>query len=169
MIKIQVKDITQPSDLNQLLQIMNKLIGETCWKANLSYGDELTLHIGEKIPYLQKSMAGKEKGAWIVGTRATQWQLDYLGKVVVSSKHDPEIVKNKINIIKENTITNVKISYPNLILTISFGNQCDLILFPDKEDTDLPYSEVFTPDQMVIKVGLGTIWSVNSSNNKATS
>lgn len=169
MIEIQVKDIIKPSDLNQLLQRMNGLIGETCWKANLSYGDELTLHIGEKIPYSQKSMAGKEKGAWIVGTRATQWQLDYLGKVVVSSNHDPEIVKSKINIIKENTITNVKISYPNLILTISFGNECDLILFPDKEDIDLPYWEVFTPDQMVIKVGPGAIWSIKSSNTKITS
>lgn len=169
MIETQVKNIIQPSDLNQLLQIMNGLIGETCWKANLSYGDELTLHIGEKILYSQKSMAGKEKGAWILGTRATQWQLDYLAKVVVSSNDDPEIIKNKINIIKENTIINIKISYPNLILTVSFGNKCDLILFPDKEDTDLPYWEVFTPDQMVIKVGPGTIWSIKSSNTKITS
>jgi hypothetical protein len=169
MIETQVRNIIQPSDLNQLLQIMNGLIGETCWKAKLSYGDELTLHIGEKIPYSQKSMAGKEKGAWILGTRATQWQLNCLDKVVVSSEDDPELIKNKISIIKENTITNVQISYPNLILTVSFENKCDLILFPNKEDVDLPYWEVFTPDQMVIKVGPGITWSIKSSKTKINS
>lgn len=39
------------TDLAPLRELTSGVIGETCWRANLSYGDELTLYIGARIPY----------------------------------------------------------------------------------------------------------------------
>ncbi|MBR8838853.1 MAG: hypothetical protein DSM106950_33830 [Stigonema ocellatum SAG 48.90 = DSM 106950] len=168
MIANLVKNITQPSDLEQLNQIINGVIGEICWKANLSYGDELTLQIGARIPYSQKSMAGKEKGAWILGTRTTQWRLNGPSETLVSANDDPEIIRQKVDAIKDSTIAVIETNYRNLALTVTFSNGCQLILLPNSEDDiDLPYWEMFTPDQMVLKVGPGARWSYTSSNSRA--
>lgn len=162
-----VKNITQPSDLEQLHQIISGVIGETCWKASLSYGDELTLHIGAKIPYSQKSMTGREKGAWILGTRATQWRLDSPTQTLVSSNDEPEIIRHKVDAIKDSTIAGIETYYRNLALTVTFSNGYKLILLPSSEDNvDLPYWEMFTPYQMVLKVGPGARWSYISSNSR---
>ncbi len=168
MITNLVKNITQPSDLEQLIQIISGIIGEICWKASLSYGDELTLHIGARITYSQKSMAGKEKGAWILGTRATQWRIDGSSETLVSANDDPEIIRQKVNAIKDSTIAGIETEYCNLALTVTFSNGCKLILLPNSEDdVDLPYWEMFTPHQMVLKVGPGGRWSYISSNSRA--
>ncbi len=165
-----VKNITRLSDLEPLTQIINGLIGETCWKASLSYGDELTLHIGERIPYSQKSMIGKEKGAWILGTQATQWQIDSPSETVVTSEDDSEIIKQRVVVIKDSTIAAIEINYQNLGLTVALNNEYKLILLPNHEDyengVDLPYWEIFTPHQMVLKVGLRATWSYSSSNSR---
>lgn len=157
--------INQPSDLEQIIQIISSVIGESCWKVSLSYGDELTLHIGERIPYVQKSMVGKEKGSWILGTRATQWRIDSPSETLVTSNDDPEIIRQKFDTIKDCHISVIKINSQNLALTLTFSNGCKLILLPNNEDDiDLPYWEIFTPHHMVLKVGPGTMWSYISSN-----
>lgn len=162
-----IKNITQPSDLEQLNEIISGVIGETCWKASLGYGDELTLHIGARIPYSQKSMTGKEKGAWILGTRATQWQLDSLSETLVSSNDDPEIITQKVDVIKDSTLAGIETNYRNLALTVTFSNGYKLTLLPNtEEDVDLPYWEMFTPSQMVLKVGPSARWSYTSSNTR---
>ncbi|NJL09975.1 MAG: hypothetical protein HC908_06730 [Calothrix sp. SM1_7_51] len=160
-----VKNITQISDLEEPIQLINRVIGETCWKVCLSYADELTLHIGAKIPYLQKSMLGKEKGEWILGTQATYWQLECQSQTIVSSDDNPEIIKQRINVIENNTIANTEINYQNLALTVDFSNECRLILLPNiASDVELPYWEMFTPYQMVLKFGPSAVWSYISSN-----
>lgn len=70
-----IKQVKEATDLGELIKITNEIIGEICWRANLSYGSELNLHIGAKVSYSQKSMAGKLKGAWILGAQATSWRL----------------------------------------------------------------------------------------------
>ncbi|MUG91464.1 hypothetical protein F7734_02760 [Scytonema sp. UIC 10036] len=166
-----VKNISRPGDLEPLVEIISGLIGETCWKASLSYGDELTLHIGERIPYSQKAMRRKEKGAWILGTQATQWQIDSPSETIVTSSDDSEIIKQRLDTIANNAIAAVEINYQNLGLSITFNNKYKLILLPNNEDNeediDLPYWEIFTPYQMVLKVGSGSKWSYTSSHSRS--
>lgn len=164
-----VNNITQPTDLEPLIQIISGIIGETCWRASLSYGDELTLHIEARIPYSQKSMAGKEKEAWILGTWATPWRLVNPSKILVTSNDNPEIIKQKLDVIKDSTITVIETDYQNLALAITFSNGCKLTLLPNiEDDVDLPYWEIFTTDRMVLKVGPGAIWSYSSSNSRVS-
>lgn len=154
-----VQQVRKPTDLEQLREITTKVIGEKCWRANLSYGDELSLHIGARLPYSQKSMTGKEKGAWILGTRGTAWKLDSLSETLVTSEDEPETIRQKIHVIEDNIITALETSYPELGLVVTFSNGYNLRLFPSaEEDFDLPHWELFTPYQTVIKVGPGAVW-----------
>ena len=54
-----IREVTKLTDIKEIAEITMKVFLQICWKANLSYGDELSLHIGARIPYSQKSMAGK--------------------------------------------------------------------------------------------------------------
>lgn len=154
-----VQQVRKPTDLEQLREITTKVIGEKCWRANLSYGDELSLHIGARIPYSQKSMTGKEKGAWILGTRGTAWKLYSLSETVVTSEDESETIRQKISAIEDNIIIALETSYPELGLVVTFGNGYKLRLFPSAEDDfDLPHWELFTPYGTVLKVGLGAMW-----------
>lgn len=155
-----VQKVTQAADLDKLREITSGILGKTCWKVNLSYGDELTLHIGARLPYSQKSMAGQEKGAWILGTRGTAWRLDSPSETITGSEDDPEVSRQKIYVIEDTTVTTFETSYPNLALTVTFGNGYKLRLFPEaEEDFGLPYWELFTPDRLLLKVGVGAEWS----------
>jgi hypothetical protein len=161
-----VKQVTKATDLEQLREIANRVIGQPCWRASLSYGDELNLHIGARIPYSQKSLAGKEKGEWILGTRGTPWKLDSLSETLTISEDTPEVIKQKAHAIEGTTITSFETSYPELALTITFDNGCKLALMPSPEDDfDLPYWEMFTPHGMILKVGPSTMWSYTRSDN----
>lgn len=53
-----VQEVLKNEDLDKLAEITSGILGEVCWRANLSYGDELCLHIGDRIP--SKSMVGRE-------------------------------------------------------------------------------------------------------------
>jgi hypothetical protein len=72
-------DLTKPveksSDLAVLHALLTALLGQRCLKVDLSYGDELMLHIGEPVPYKHPKLADEQKGSWILGTRASGWRL----------------------------------------------------------------------------------------------
>ena len=163
-----VQSITEATDLQQLKEIISGVVGETCWAASFSYGDELSLDIGAKVPYSQKLMAGKEKGAWMLGTRATVWELKGTSQTIVTSNDDPETARQKVKVIEGAVITAIETNYPELALTVTFSNGCQLILFPEHdEDSDLPYWEMFTPYHMILKVGPGAKWSFTRSDVRA--
>ncbi|MDY6781440.1 MAG: hypothetical protein SW833_02615 [Cyanobacteriota bacterium] len=154
-----VRRIKKASDLNQIQGLTRKILGEPCWNAHLSYGDELCLDIGKKIPYTQKVMLGKEKGSWILGCRASQWILESQDKAIASSQLAPEGIEREVKVVEGSKITRFEIGYPDLILIVSFSNGCQLKIFPDLEDLDLSYWELFTPDAMLLEMGPGRIWS----------
>ncbi|CAG0970200.1 hypothetical protein ANRL3_01448 [Anaerolineae bacterium] len=155
-----IQKVTKATDLEKLGEITSGMLGATCWRANLGYGDELRLDIGARLPYSQPSMTGGEKGAWMLGTRGTVWRLDCPSETLATSEDDPEILKQKLHHVEGTTITAFETSYPDLALTVTFSNGCKLTLFPSTEDdSDLPYWELFTPYQMLLKVGPGAVWS----------
>jgi hypothetical protein len=159
-----VRDITNSSDLDPLQEIVQEILGEVCWQASLSYGDELSLDIGKKIPYPQKAMAGREGGSWILGCRASKWVLESPSQVIASSQLTSEEIKQKIKVVEGTKIANFKIDYPDLILRVEFSTGCELKVFPDLEDLDLSDWELFTPDDMLVEMGPGRVWSYNRAD-----
>ncbi len=155
----------ETKDLKTIQQIINPILGEKCWEASLSYGDELCLEIGRRIPYANKLMAGKEKGAWRLGTRATSWKLAYLDKMVASDKLETEEIKRKVMVVEGTSITAFDTSYPKLMFEVGFSNGYKLVLEPDEEeDLNFPYWELFTPQEMLLIVYPGSLWSYLPSN-----
>jgi hypothetical protein len=154
-----IQQITKAEDLDTLQGITRKILGELCWDAGLSYGDELSVEIGQKIPYTQKSMAGVAHGAWSLGTRGSEWTLELQGEVIASSQLEPEEIKQKVKVIEGTKISIFETTYPDLILIVGFSNGCQLKVFPDFEDLDLSCWELFTPDLMLLEMGPGRVWS----------
>ncbi|MCL1462882.1 hypothetical protein [Argonema galeatum] len=163
-----VRKVTKLTDIREIAEITMRVFLQICWKANLSYGDELSLHIGDRIPYSQKSMAGKEKGEWILGTRGTTWKLKSGGETIATSEEDAENIRQQIK-----AIENIHISWfvptPELGFNMGFSNGYELILMPEiEDDSGLPYWEMFTPEDMVLKVGPNSIWSYTCISNMPT-
>ncbi|MEC4894387.1 MAG: hypothetical protein SAL07_18215 [Oscillatoria sp. PMC 1051.18] len=187
-----IQSIDSETDLKQLQEIVKNICGEICWEAKLSYGDELSLEIGDKIPYSHKSMENKQKGSWRFGTRGSQWRLysiyftldfpansqnnmsllysseisrNKTTKLIVTSELEPEIIKEKIKLLEGIKVSKFEVDYPDLVLKIGFNNNYELQVLPDWEDDyDLPYWELFTPDKMVLQLGVGKSWSYQRSD-----
>ncbi len=160
-----VQKINQESDLDKLIEITREMLGEPCWQASLSYGDELCLDVGEKIPYSHKKMVGFYTGSWMFGTRGTEWRLESPSGIITTSAEEPEIFKQKVKAVEGTTITAFETSYPDLVLTVGFSNGCKLLVFPDlADDFDLSYWELFTPHNMLLTLEPGGIWTYTRSD-----
>jgi hypothetical protein len=152
------QQVTTPTDLDQLRQITSNLINKPCWNARLGYGDELTLDIGARVPCHPKLGPGREKGEWVLRARATPWRLE----PPEGSPETPGDVPDLLQRIVGTTITDFETSYSNLALEVTFSNGYTLILMPETDEDDddpLAYWELFTPDNKLLEVGPGPVWS----------
>jgi hypothetical protein len=154
------KVVTKREDLDIPKEIVSKVIGETCWKASLSYGDELRLHIGARMPYSHPALRGQEKGAWMLGTQGSAWNLSSSSKTLASSEDTLARINQELYDIEGSTIVAFEIDYPDLLPKIEVSNDRILTLILDSDDDfEIPYWELFTPYRKVLKVGPGTFWS----------
>ncbi len=161
-----IKKISENQDLDYLRKIINQIIGKTCGKTLISYGDELRLEIGDRIACQSQAIAGQEESEWEFGTRGTDWQLiAYPGNILTSSAENVELFKSKVKILEGTTINKFETHYPDLVLTIGFSNGCELKLFPNlADDCDVSCWELFTPDNMLLTLEPGGIWTYTRSD-----
>ncbi|MGG6270130.1 hypothetical protein ACQ4M3_33920 [Leptolyngbya sp. AN03gr2] len=154
-----VQDLTQP------LELANRLVGETCWQASFSYGDELNLHFGERIPYSHPKLVGQSKGSWILGSRGTNWQLESPLGILITSEASREEMEAEVKKIEGSTVTKLEIGFPQLDLILSFDHQLCLKILPTSEDDEynLAYWELFTPDHHLLEVRPRMTWVYKSS------
>ncbi|MCP4138193.1 MAG: hypothetical protein GY754_44940 [bacterium] len=160
---MNITEITSEKSLTEIKKIIQGLAGKTCWDARLSYGDELSLEIGEKVPYKSEKLKDKFKGEWSVGARASFWELLSDESFVVSADDDPDIVNEKISCIVDSVITKVDILFPSLTLLIEFNNTYSLMIIPFDEDEEedeeasdadnISDWEIFTPGDMMLEMG----------------
>lgn len=160
------QSINNAADLDELYEIALQMVGQVCWMAKFSYGDELMLHLGERIPFTHPLMAGKEEGSWILGTRGTFWKLESPGRNVTTSEADLEILEQSIKRIEGSTLASLEINYPTLALVLKFSNGYQLEILPSSGDDEyeLPYWELFTPQHRVLQVGPKSSWNYIPSN-----
>src|SRR5437660_151573 len=84
MSQSKVRSIPRARDINKLHGVIRGLLGQECWKAAFSYGGELLLHFGARIPCNHPKLATEREGEWVFGTRGTAWIL-YTSKGIVRS------------------------------------------------------------------------------------
>lgn len=170
MTKNSAQQMLTSSDLGVVHEIVDRLLGKICWQARFSYGDELTLHFGDRVSYAQPSMANLEKGSWILGTRGTHWQLSRAFNCIVNSDATPEIMRENVRQIEGLALTALDINYPSLGLVLIFGERLQLSVLTCLADDEyeLPYWELFTPEQYVLKVGSRLTWSYTRATASKT-
>ena len=158
MIVKSQSSIVNSNDLQALIQLVCKLIGETCWEVNFSYGDELMLHFGERLPYPQACMSPREKGVWIFGTRISPWQVNLAGSIVADSEADSIDLIDRVRVLIGKKVLGAKIDEVTMQLSIEFTDSLNLLLIPESDQSaGLPDWELFMPNGMVIQAG--RVWS----------
>ncbi len=152
------REIIKATDLDRLHGIVEGVIGRKCWKVTVNYG-ELCLHMGAHVSYENPKMAGEKKGAWILGTSGTSWILLTTKGAVNSADGEDEELERKAKVIENSRVTGFNVA--NNILLMDFSNKCKLLVVPTTSDAeyDLPYWELFMPNNMFIAFGPGNAWS----------
>jgi hypothetical protein len=188
---IQIDEVQPRSeDLDELRSLLRRLVGKPFLFFRASYGDELSLHLGEAVSYPNPRMKGHKKGSYIVALRASAWVLESgMQPGLLYSSGESFTIKSSsrartleleeietretirpraivIDVIAETTPS-------RLMLTLLFSDGSRLMVLPiqsaDSEgDDDDPLSdwEVFMPRHRVLKAGPGTSWSYTNSQVK---
>ncbi len=186
---IQIDDVRSGStDLDELRPLLKRLLGKPFLFFRASYGDELTLHLGEPVPYDSPRMKGRSKGSFIVAARASSWVLEPgipPGRLFTSddilipgpSSHARHLELAEIEVsppIQPGSVVTTAVAAPSpggILLSLSFSDGSSLLILPvqssdSDHDGDDPISdwEIFMPRHRVLKAGPGLSWSYLDSH-----
>ncbi len=164
-----VQEIVRSADLDRLREVVGGIVGQPCWRVHFSYGGELCLHAGERLPYAHPALADKQRGAWILGTRGTAWRVESPDATRATSADEPDQAKARLAPLETASLTAVAIGGDDLSLTVSFDNGWKLCLTPtpEIEGRDLLLWELFTPERMLLTFGPGKVWSYTRADQPA--
>ena len=177
-------EVIQSRDLRLLMAMLDVLVGQRCLKIEVSYGEELMVHLGAPVAYSHPKLADEAKGSWILGTRASRWSLFLSqpplliasnGRLVTEvgagspRETPPSEVEKKAEPLIGCTVAMVKpewrlptASLGGVALVLEFGDGSRLTVNPDDEPDDrtaLADWELFTPYDMYLVCGPGAVWS----------
>jgi len=73
---LDFKSIQESSeDRRELQSLLRQVLGQPFLFFRVSYGDELTVHLGEARNHSHPKMKGRRKGSYIISARASCWYL----------------------------------------------------------------------------------------------
>ena len=175
------------SDPIQLQAYLQQLVGEPYLHLRFSYGDELALHFGKAREYDSARMKHRVKGSYILGMRASNWQLKSSSPaiLVVGSAEDgatpsnPALTKEQLeaaDFIRPGSIL-VSATVRPMTHSIAAGFGLSLLLSdgsaflvaPKAISSGLADWELFTPYERFLKVGPGQEWSYLSTRRTPVS
>jgi len=135
--------------IDQFIEIMAGLVGQTCWSVQVSgIGSLANLHFGEKIkrpkPMIHQDfrISMEERayhGEYILYLEECPWRLDGPDGVLVTwmDSADPGgRIYEKLPLLKEHTVQNTEVFTPGLDLAVHFDGGYTLRIFPDQVDAD---------------------------------
>jgi hypothetical protein len=188
---IQIDDVQPGStDLDELRPLLKRVVGKPFLFFKASYGDELTLHLGEAVPYASPRMNGQMKGSYIVASRASSWILEpgmppgqlFTSDDILIASPSPRAKNLELREIETcQTIRPRAIvvdafaeaTPSGVLLSLLFSDRSSLLVLPIRSpvsegDDEGPLSdwEVFMPRHRVLKVGPGPSWSYTDSQVK---
>lgn len=162
------------NSIQNLNQIIQPIIGETCHQIGFSYGDELILDFGEMQPYNHPKLKHLNKGSWQLFTRATPWSLTFgnllsgIHSSILDIHPNNEFVERLLQPLENTKLTNFALGgNHDFTLTLSFEGEDNynykFILEPDLEDdSGLAYWELLMPNEQILIVGPGQFWECKS-------
>lgn len=170
---IDFRDIQEESaDLALLDAYLQQIVGQPLLFIRFSYGDELTLHLGEPRAYRSSKMVASKRGEYVLGTRASPWHLRSPGGSAIAGTEDAmsaytPISKKDVedsNVIEVGALvvrSTVVHDLHGIGLSLAFSDGSSLVLSPSAKDAnhELADWELFTPFERIVRVGPGEKWS----------
>jgi hypothetical protein len=145
--------VERPDDLRGLQAVVDQLRGVTCWRARHRYGGELVLDLGAQQQYRHPRLAGRDRGTWVLGTRASPWDV---------AEQEPSTEANgdagALPEIEGARVSAAEVGFPGLELTLRFDNGAVLRIAPDPDEHEVASWELFTASGMYLQVGPGRRW-----------
>jgi hypothetical protein len=182
-------------DPRELHSLLRQLMGQPFLFFRVSYGDELTLHLGEAKGYSHPRMKGRHKGSYILGARASHWYLRPDSEPVMlvgADDREPELssrgrrldireIESRPIVEPSSVVASVEVlpSARGFGLMLPLSDRSTLIVLPAPpspsvegegeavEGKDLADWELFTPHDRYLRVGPGHRWSYLESNKPA--
>lgn len=163
MTATQKQKIKQMSDIKKIEDLLQGIVGEMCWGARLSFGNELRIEIGPKLS--NSALKDKKKGLWRLGASASNWILELHSDKLITSNDDLIVINKNLKLIEGYPIAAFVIDWPKLGLEILFNNEMRLRILPIwSKDSDLAHWEFFMPNSMFLQVGPKSTWSYYRSD-----
>ena len=180
--------------LGELRALLRQLLGQPFLFFRISYGDELTVHLGESREYPHPKMRRRRKGSHVLGARASAWYFrpgsqPIMFAGVEDSRFDAPSVAEKIDIREvesrslvevDSVVSRVEVlpSPEGFGLALVFSDRSTLIIVPvpdspmsgpvDDEREDVADWELFTPYNRYLRVGPGPRWAYLESDKPAS-
>lgn len=146
------------SDFDGLRAILSGLIGLPLLAARMSYGDELHLHFGKRMPS-SGSRHKSFRGQWVLGTRASQWYVITRGS---AEQSDLAVARS----LEGAEIIRASLSPGDLDLEIEFDNGALFNVLASSDSDDFTSWEITTPYKSLVSVGPGRRWSESRSQDR---
>lgn len=154
-------------DLEGLQTILDGLTGQSFLMARRAYGDELRLHFGRSMLYHGAALPGQAHGEWVLGTRASPWQLAGPGGPITSAEGPPDAATAELDVLVGTKVAQARVSTSGFDLQVAFNNGLVFIVPVSGDDDDLASWELFTPARLVITIGPGRHWSLSRADSPA--
>ena len=187
---IDLKDV-QPSstDLRELRWLLRQLIAEPFLFFRVSYGDELTLHLGapRESSGHDPRMQHRRRGSYVVGARASAWFLRAASPLLLIGVEDGETdAPARLKKLDVKDLESGEFIRPGaalvdataiptplgfaLLLSFSDGSVLRIVPSPSRGDEDgdeeVADWEVFTPHDRYLRAGPGLRWAYLPSDGK---
>lgn len=150
-----------------ILELFNRIIGETPTRFWLGHGSFLTIEFGRDLTEKVKSRRGivtRTFGEWRLWICMCAWRIDQNGKPLIGCETSREGIKKVLLELPLKPLTKVEILSNSFDAVFYFGDDIELRLFIwdlQQEDQWM----LFTPENKVFAPGPGASWSYDSSKN----
>lgn len=164
-----VRAISTSKDMRKLFSIISEMVSKRCWNVEFVYGGELSLHFGRRLPCSHPKLATQFEGEWILGTCGTAWKLFTPDGLISSFERNEKELEQKAKVLENSTVSGIDVGVHGN-LTLTFSNNCLFCVLPNSKDdqyADVPYWEIFLPNNMLIAFGPDTRWSLKRSDTPA--
>lgn len=174
---------------------LQQLVGQPFLHFRFSYGDELSLHLGQPQDYSSPKLKHFVKGSYFIGARASNWYLRPSSSPIVliglaedrtslpvgfhavakADLESSELIPASACVICANAVPmaapgGAVVGYS---LSLVFSDGSSILMIPDSvgepgaQEDEIADWEVFTPHDRYLRVGPGVEWSYLPSRQSA--
>jgi len=144
-------------DLNQILRIVEPVLGLRAWDVRLGQGSFVTANFGSPLP--PRPRTGAVYGEWYLWIQHAPWRVEQDGDIVAGSDDSREKLQGVLNQLDGRPLVSFDILAPALDSVFTFDGDLTVRLFTASTEQYDSWV-LFTPSDYVLKIGPGPSWAL---------